>query len=284
MPKKKKDKPKRQLKADEPVEIRSPESPKGPENELDRFMSFMVEQMSTRWENQVFEELHQSTIEKFADAQPGNYARVYTRLARRTTRKLMKQFDDDRIEELVQRVLNKVNRRNRKQLYQQVEKSIGISSTELTKTEGLTWDINALIVETEQWVKGLRDETLKMYTNNVLRSMTTGESLSEIMQQFEGMTEKRKNHARFTARNQIAHFNSMTTKLRAQNLGLTRAVWVTSRDERVRECHRVRNGKEFDLDEGLYSSCDGKTLLPGIDYQCRCDYRLIVPGDEENED
>lgn len=275
---------KRKLKADEPIEIKSPDSPKAQEKELDRFMSYMIEQTGKRWKNQVFEELHQSTIEKFADAQPGNYARVYTRLARRVRRKLQKQFDDDRIEELVGRVLNKVNRRNRKQLYEMVEKRIGVSSTELTQTEGLTYRINALVIETEQWVKQLRDETLQMYTTNVLRAMTRGESLEEIMQQFEGMVEKRKNHARFTARNQIAHFNSMTTKLRAQNLGLTRAVWVTSRDERVRECHRVRNGKEFNLEEGLYSSCDGKTLLPGVDYQCRCDYRLIVPGDEDEEE
>jgi len=120
-----------------------------------------------------------------------------------------------------------------------------------------------------------------MYTANSLRAMTQGSSLAEIMEQFDGLVEKRKNHAKFTARNQIANFNSITTKLRAQNLGITRARWITSHDERVRPCHDVRNGKEFDLDKGLYSSCDGEWLLPGVDYQCRCDYELIIPADDE---
>lgn len=271
---------KRQLKANKPIPIKAPGAPRAQERELSEAAVYMVEQISQRFRNQVFGELNKSTVEKFADAQRGNYAKVYLTLARRVQRKLLRQFDDDRIEELVKRVLGKVNNRNRSELYQKVEKRIGINSTELTQTEGLMADINALNLETAQWVKKLRDETLEMYTANSLRAMTQGSSLSDIMAQFDGMVEKRKNHAKFTARNQIANFNSITTKLRAQNLGITRARWITSRDERVRECHKQRNDKEFDLDKGLYSSCDGQWLLPGVDYQCRCDYELIIPEDD----
>lgn len=274
---------KRKIKADKPIGIRSPNSPKSQERELDEAIDYMIGQMAKRFRNQVFGELNQTTIKKFADAQSGNYARVFLRLAGQVRRKLLKQFDDKRIEQLVKTVLTKVNRRNRSELYRLVEKRIGLSSKELTQTEGLTFDINALVLETEQWVKKLRDDTLELYTNNSLRAMTLGQSLDEVTAQFDDLTEKRKNHAKFTARNQIRNFNSVTTKIRAQNLGLTRARWITSKDERVRTCHEKRNGKEFDLDKGLYSSCDGKWLLPGVDYQCRCDYELIIPGDEDEE-
>ena len=41
------------------------------------------------------------------------------------------------------------------------------------------------------------------------------------------------------------------------------------------------DGKKFKINEGLYSSCDGKTLLPGMDYNCRCIMKPIIPDDED---
>lgn len=277
---------KRKITADQPTPIRSPNHPRSQESEFMRIAAYIVEQISQRFRNQVLNELHASTIDKFADNKPitdaqiGNYAKIYLTLADRVRRKLLRQFDDKRIEQLVGKVLNKANRHNRAELYAKVEKRIGLSTKELTATEGLMANINALTLETAQWVKKLRDDTLEMYTANSLHAMTTGSSLEQIMQQFDGLVEKRKNHAKFTARNQITNFNSIATKIRAQNLGITRARWITSRDERVRDSHVDRDGKEFDLDKGLYSSKDKKWLLPGVDYQCRCDYELIIPEDE----
>lgn len=271
---------KREIKAAKPTPIKAPGAPRAQERELAGASLFMIEQISQRFRNQVFKALRQSTVEKFADApgQGGNYAKAYLRMADRVRRKLLKQFDDKRIEALVATILDKVNRRNRQELYSKVEKRIGLNSTELTQTEGLMANISALNLETAQWVKKLRDETLEMYTANSLRAMTQGSSLEEIMTQFDGLVEKRKNHAKFTARNQIANFNSISTKLRAQNMGITRARWITSQDERVRgapggrypnakHSHYWADGKEFELSKGLQFQ-NGDFLLPGVDYQC----------------
>ena len=272
---------KRQITTDRPQALKGPAAPKAHEQELARFASFMVSEISQRFRNGVFGELNKSTIAKFSDAQVGNYAAIYLKLAAQVTRRLIRQFDDKRIKDHVTRILRKVDKRNREGLYAAVERSIGLSTTELTNTEGLRAETNALILETTQWVKKLRDDTLEMYTANSLRAMTQGSSLADIMKQFSGLVEKRKNHAKFTARNQIANFNSMSTKLRAQNLGITQAKWVTSKDgKRVRDSHADRDGKEFDLTKGLYSAKDGLWLLPGTDYLCRCDYELIIPEAE----
>jgi len=289
---------KRNLTADRPTNLRGSTSPKAQEQELEAFMAYMIEQTAERFRNQVFGALNQSTVEKFADATPeeeaqmvsiaprgfpdaqiGNYAAVYLRLANQVRRKLLKQFDDKRIETLVASILGKVNSRGRQELYDKVEKRIGLSTKELTATEGLSSQINALILETSEWVKKTLDDTLAVYTTNSLHAMTTGASIKDVVSQFDDLVEKRRNHAKFTARNQVANFNSITTKLRAQNLGITMARWITAHDERVRASHSERDGKEFDLAEGLYSSVDGKTLLPGVDYQCRCTYELIIPED-----
>lgn len=270
---------KRQISKPEGGQIRDPGPTKGIEREFQQAMEYMVETMSRMWKNQVIGQLHQSTVEKFADAQVGNYAAVLLRLNKVAQRKLLKRFDDKRLERIAKEVLGKVNRRNAQMFYSSVEQAIGINSKELLASEGLQSQINALTLETAQWAKKLRDETLEFYVSNTLRAMSEGQGLGDILDQFSGMEEKRKNHAKMVARTQVSTFNSLVGKARAQNLGITKAIWVTSRDERVRPCHQVRNGKEFDLSEGLYASCDRKNLLPGVDFNCRCTARYIIPED-----
>jgi SPP1 gp7 family putative phage head morphogenesis protein len=279
---------KREVKAPNGAQLKAPEPPRAEIREFGNAIEYMVDQMAKRWRNQVFDELNQSTVKKFADAvsikdasQIGNFARVFLRIADRVKRKLLKQFDDERLEDLAKKFTSKVDRRNQKEFYRRAEKAVGISRQELEATEGLTYQINAYKLETYQWIRKMRDDTLQMWTSQTLRDMAEGKGLPEILSQFDDMVEKRKGHAKMVARTQISTFNSLTSKARAQNLGIERAVWVTSKDERVRACHQARDGKEFDLSEGLYSSCDGKTLLPGVDYSCRCDYRMIVPEMEE---
>lgn len=217
---------------------------------------------------------------KFADAQSGNYANVFLKLAGKVSRMIMRQFDDKRLEEMVAGILDKVDNRSRDEFYSRIENAIGISSKELAATEGMKATTNALKLETIEWVKKLRDQTLEEYTANTLRAMTLGNGLEGILDQYDGLVEKRKNHAKMVARTQINTYNSISTKIRAQNLGITQAVWIASMDERTRPSHAERDGKIFDLDKGLYSSIDGKDLLPGVDYNCRCTMRLIIPESE----
>lgn len=272
---------KKELKANKQVEIKQPKYQKTTERKFAEAMQYMVDQITNRFNNQVIGGLQKSTIEKFEDAQIGNFASVFLNLSKKAKRKLLKQFDDDRIEDMVSDLLSKDSRKASDELYSQIEKKIGINAVSLKSTEGLSANMNALIAETSQWAKKLRDETIANYTNDTLRNMAQGKPLDDIIDNFRGMEEKRKNHSKMVARTQISTFNSLSSKVRAQNLGITKGIWVTARDERVRSCHKDRDGKEFDLSEGLYSSCDNKTLLPGVDYNCRCTTKYIIPGEED---
>ena len=268
---------KQKITLDESKSFKSSDTTRSHERLFEESAESIIELMSSIYKNQVLLELNKTTQEKFADVQVGNFANVFLSLSNKITKKLLKRFNDKRIKKLVETILGDVNKRNSGMFYGQIEKLTGISSKKLALTEGLKPHTSALILDTVQWMKKLRDETLELYTANSLRSMTLGQSLPQILEQFDGMVEKRRNHAKFTARNQINNFNSIMTKTRAQNVGITKARWVTANDERVRPCHKVRDGKEFDLDKGLHSSCDGKWLLPGVDFQCRCTYLLIIP-------
>jgi len=64
-------------------------------------IEYMVDQMAQRWRTQILKELNQDTISKFSDAsQVGNFAKIFLAMAARVRRKLLKQFDDKRIENL----------------------------------------------------------------------------------------------------------------------------------------------------------------------------------------
>jgi len=268
---------KRDVSAEKETLIKSPKSPRAIENELGDMIEFMVAQMGERFKNQVLGELQASTADKFADAQAGNFAAILLRLSRQVQKKLLKQFPDKRIEAMTSKMLGKLDSRSKQEFYARVAKATGIDVTALIAKEGLKSTTNALMLETAQWIKTLRDETFQTFTNNTLFAMSQGDSLSSVVDQFDDIVKNRKNHAKFLARNQVQNYNSITTKVRAQNLGITKAVWETAGDERVRPSHAARDGKEFDLAEGLYSSTDGVSLLPGADYNCRCGYRLVIP-------
>lgn len=265
-------------------EFKAPEPLKSEERELSDAMESMISMMSRMYKNQVILELNKGTVDKFEDAQTGNYAAVLTKLAQRVQKKLLARFDDRRIKNLAKQVLAKNDARSKRLFYERVSKQMGVDPTTLLKKDGTTYDFNALVLETTQWVKKLRDETLEEYTTNTLRAMTLGDSIESILQQYDGLVEKRKNHAKFTARNQVASFNSIMNKTRAQKLGITKAVWIASNDERTRPSHEWRNGRVFDLSEGLYSSLDGVSILPGAgSYQCRCSYRFVLEDEETGE-
>lgn len=259
--------------------FKSPAPSKRFEKQFASAMKFMVEQIGQRFQNQAIGGLQKKTVNKFEDAQVGNYASVFLKLAGKTRRKLLKQFSDDRVDQFTRDILNRSDKSASKRLYGKVENLVGISTEELLKTEGLSPEINALVLESAQWVKKLRDEAIESFTNESLRLMTQGEDIETILNAHNRQVKKRKNHAQFLARNQLQNFNSMSSKIRAQKLGITEAKWITAGDEDVRTCHKVRSGKTFELSKGLYSSCDGKWLLPGTDFNCRCTYEMIIPSD-----
>lgn len=272
---------KREITTDKPTPIKAPKSPRSIENELGDMLDFMIAQMAQRYRNQVLNKIQVGTQEKFADAQVGNFSAIVLRLAKQASRSILKQFSNARIEAISQKVLAKLDRKSKEEFYRRVAAKSGINVQELIAKEGMKSTTNALMAETAQWIQTLRDEALQSFTNNTLFAMTQGESLDTIVKQFDSVVKERKNHAQFLARNQVQNYNSITTKIRAQNLGITKAIWETADDDRVRPSHADREGKEFDLATGLYSSVDGKHLLPGTDYNCRCTYTMIIPETPE---
>ncbi len=138
-------------------------------------------------------------------------------------------------------------------------------------------------------IKKLNQEAASNIEGIVTRGIQTGLRHEEIMTQIVGRlpdreSRKTKNRAKLIARDQVAKLNGQITQARQTELGVTRYVWRTSDDDRVRESHLVLDDMTCRWDDPTVvqteagewikrSSLDpvaGYEGQPGIDYQCRC--------------
>ena len=99
--------------------------------------------------------------------------------------------------------------------------------------------------------------------------------LAKLIQERAGVSESR---GELIARDQTLKLNSAVNRIRQTNAGISRYVWNTSHDERVRESHRELDGQTFSWNDP--PEVDGELAHPGEPILCRC-VALPVFEDEE---
>ncbi|MDR0453487.1 MAG: hypothetical protein LBH05_01595 [Deferribacteraceae bacterium] len=259
--------------------------PKKYERQFSELCVYMIDAMTSQYRNNTFKELNKSTVEKwdgskFHDSQYGNFSTVFLSLSKSVQNKILARFSDEHIRKEVRELFSKMNNYNKTSTYQAISDRIGIDPQVLFANEALSPTFNALIEASVEYTKKLRDDTLQQFTTNSLAMMTQGKTLDDILEAFDLTASKRRNVAEATARQQIACFNNLSTKIRYQNLGITQGIWQTNVDGRQRVSHEQRDGEKFDLDVGCYSTSDGKYIFPGEEWGCRCTFQGVIPDDE----
>ena len=112
------------------------------EQEIENFLLFMSEQIGQRFNNQVLKKLNQTTVEKFQDAQTGNFAVIFRALSKYAIRRLLKQFSNKRIEQYLNALYKRIDKANQSTFYKTIENDLGISIKDIIKTDGLNSFIN----------------------------------------------------------------------------------------------------------------------------------------------
>lgn len=107
----------------------------------------------------------------------------------------------------------------------------------------------------------------------VMEEGYTQADLAKVIETEFGMTQR---HAEFVARQETKIIKSKIIKDRALNTGHTKYVWQTAGDQRVRDTHRILNGKVFDFNNPPIIDELGNRGNPGDDYSCRCIARIIL--------
>ncbi len=102
--------------------------------------------------------------------------------------------------------------------------------------------------------------------------------LSRLLQEQAGYSQSR---AELTARDQTLKMYGQIQGLRQTNAGITRYVWTTSLDERVRPDHADLDGSVQQWDAPpVVDQRTGRRGHPGIDFQCRCTAVPVLDEDD----
>jgi SPP1 gp7 family putative phage head morphogenesis protein len=142
-------------------------------------------------------------------------------------------------------------------------------------------------------IRKLSEESIGNIEGAIQRGLQSGERIEAIRERVLDQVNISFKRAQLIARDQVAKFNSQLTQMRQESIGVTRYIWRTSNDERVRgrpggkyasarPTHWALEGMMCRWDDAtVYSDDGGETwkkrssigaveLHPGRDFQCRC--------------
>ena len=146
---------------------------------------------------------------------------------------------------------------------------------------GVTKQALAALVKTNvNLIKTIGQESFPDIEDKIREGLQKGLSTKSITKNIQKAVKVTESRAKFWARDQAAKAVSKFTETRQKEAGIEGFIWRTLKDERVRgnpggefpdaeNPHWDQEGKFFTWKEG-WRAPDGRTLFPGIDYNCRC--------------
>ena len=190
----------------------------------------------------------------------------------------------------VQDVGSAISDANRAQWSKIIRASIGV---DLWQQEPFLANQQSLFVsQNVQLIQKLKQDSVSDIQGIVQRGLQQGLRVEEIQAQVQQRVNVTEGRAKLIARDQVAKANAELTQLRQENLGVSKYIWRTAKDERVRgkasgiypdarPKHSNLEGKTCVWsDPTVWIDQDGKRrkrssiqaveLHPGQDFQCRC--------------
>lgn len=133
--------------------------------------------------------------------------------------------------------------------------------------------------ENVQKIKSIPNDTLGSMQQIILDGFREGKTVTAIQKEIQEQYSVTRHKAQLLARDQIATLNAQISKLQQEDAGCSKYKWSSSKDSRVRDCHRALDGKIFSWDdppEMWYETKSrgrvytGRHCHPGEDIACRC--------------
>lgn len=113
----------------------------------------------------------------------------------------------------------------------------------------------------------------------VQRSVQTGRDVGGLTADLEKRYAITRRRAALIARDQNNKATSTFNRVRQQELGIEKAVWMHSHaGETPRPTHVKMDGREYEVAKGMWDPAEGEYIWPGQLISCRCTSRAVVPG------
>ena len=142
-----------------------------------------------------------------------------------------------------------------------------------------------MIVEQTALITKIGSQELTHLQDYIAESLDQGLNVNELESVLVGFKEFDTARAKRVAIDQSIKINQNIQRENNLSLGLTRAVWIHVPGQWYsRESHEKLNGKEYELEKGMWDPKTQKHIQCGELPYCRCIYRIVIPETMRNDD
>ena len=194
-----------------------------------------------------------------ADANESDQVSALVDQVEKTISTVVNQKD---IAELAERYARTTAGYQKEQLAKQTKSALGVDV--LIQDRTLAKRIEGFAAENAALIKGLSQEIVSAIEKAALRAVQDGTLYSDLQKEIADRFDVGDSRARLIARDQIGKLYGQVNAARQKELGISKFIWRTVNDGRVRDEHAEREGEEYSYDDPP----DGE--LPGEPIQCRC--------------
>ena len=193
---------------------------------------------------------------------------------------------EKRAREMSRWLVETVKKRTRKDIMNQLKK-IGMAlEPHYTDTQDKMFSV--FVEETTSLIKTIPQKFLRTVQDEIREAAEKGDraAIKELIEnEFDSplvkTTEQAERRAELIAQDQVQKVTQEYARENAKAYGATKAEWIHIPGEKSsRITHIEMDGKEFDIDVGLYDSDVGEYVKPAQLIYCRCTQAFIFPGTE----
>lgn len=209
--------------------------------------------------------------------------------ARIVTNKLNKRFADLfalRAKPLAESMVNQTDKDSSKTLHTSLkELSGGLSLRTSIIDNPLRNVITASVAENVALIKSIPSQYMLDVQGAVMRSITTGNGLQDLIPQLDKYADETKNRAKNIALDQTRKVYNNMNRDRMKALGVKRYEWIHSGGSvHPRPLHQEYNGRIFSFDKPpIIDERTGERGIPGQAINCRCTMRPVIEISEGEE-
>lgn len=156
-----------------------------------------------------------------------------------------------------------------------IKTAFGIDVASVLSNEAIREPFNLAIKANVELITSFAPEYHQKILDAVYKNWADGMGQESLFDMVMNMGDVAESRAQLIARDQTSKMNSSFTKARQESVGITKYVWQTSGDERVREEHAALDGEIFSWDS------PPDVGNPGDDYQCRCIALPVIETEDE---
>ena len=169
-------------------------------------------------------------------------------------------------ENIAQGFVSRGDAQNQAEVSTNIKNQTGVDLAGYLRTSpNITEKVNVMTTANVQLIKSIRSQYLDKVKNAVTQALVSGSLNKDLTAQIKALGQTTGKRAMFIARDQSSKLNAALTQARHEDVGVTKYMWSTSGDERVRDSHAEKDGQIFE-----YANPPADTGHPGHDVNCRC--------------